>query len=146
MTFAEATAINQIDSHTYEVDFSSTWVIGSVPHGGYVTSCLLTAVKKHFEGTLGKQDQPHTITLHLDFLRRTEVGQATITVKDVKLGRQTSVVHLTLSQGSREEIVGYITNSNLHSESGVTLPTSWQLNPQPLPVSDFEALDADRVC
>lgn len=63
-------------------------------------------VKLHFDTTLKKQNQPHTLALHLDFLRRTDIGNATFTVKDVKLGRQTSIVHVTLSQGEREEVVG----------------------------------------
>jgi acyl-coenzyme A thioesterase PaaI-like protein len=63
-------------------------------------------VKLHFETTLNKQKQPHTLALHLDFLRRTDTGPATFKVQDVKLGRQTSVVHVALSQGEREEVVG----------------------------------------
>lgn len=30
--------------------------------------------------------------------------------------------------------MGYITNSNLHTESGVSFPTKWRLTPPPLPV------------
>lgn len=75
------------------------------------------------------------MTLYVNFLRRTEVGPATFVVKDVKLGRQTSVIHITLSQGtSREEVVGYITQSNLELESGISLPTNWTLLPAPCPV------------
>jgi acyl-coenzyme A thioesterase PaaI-like protein len=69
-------------------------------------SSTQTVVKKHFDTTLRKQDQPHTLALHLDFLRRTQTGPAKFVVKDVKLGRQTSVVHVTLTQGKREEVVG----------------------------------------
>lgn len=145
MSFANVTAIKQIDSHTYEADFSPSWVIGSVPHGGYVTACILRAARAHFDSTLRKQDQPHTVTLHLDFLRRTSTGPATIKVKDVKLGRQTSVIHVALNQGERDEIVGYITNSNLHTESGASFPTSWRLRPQPLTVPNFSLLEADKV-
>lgn len=71
-----------------------------------LSTSLQKAVKKHFETTLSKQDQPHTLALHLDFLRRTQTGPAKFTIKDVKLGRQTSVVHITLSQDGREEVVG----------------------------------------
>ena len=53
----------------------------------------------------------------------------------MKLGRQTSTIHISLVQGSdREEVVGYITNSDISSESGLTLPTSWSLMPAPHPV------------
>lgn len=101
----------------------------------------MQVVRKHFETTLRKQNQPHTITLHLDFLRRTQVGLATFKVKDVKLGRQTSIVHVALSQDGREEVVGYITNSNITTEEGVSYSTAWSLSPPPLPadVSRFDS-------
>lgn len=106
-----------------------------------MTATFQQVARKHFDTTLRKQNQPHTITLHLDFLRRTQVGLATFKVKDVKLGRQTSIVHVTLSQDGREEVVGYITNSNILKEEGVSYPTAWSLTPAPLPadVSKFES-------
>ncbi|USW57954.1 Putative acyl-CoA thioesterase, double hotdog domain-containing protein [Septoria linicola] len=137
MAFERATTVKQIDSHTYSADFQDDWCIGTVPHGGY------KAVKKHFETTLRKQDQPHTLALHLDFLRRTSTGPAKFVIHDVKLGRQTSVVHVSLSQDGREEVVGYCTNSNLEKEVGVSFDTHWQARPQRLPLStnliDLEA-------
>lgn len=143
MNFAQATAVKQLSSHQYQADFQENWCIGTVPHGGYVTSTFQQVVRRHFDTTLRKQDQPHTLALHLDFLRRTQTGPATFTVKDVKLGRQTSIVHVTLTQDGREEVVGYITNSNLRKESGVSFPTDWTLHPKPLPVTDFAALEAE---
>lgn len=95
-------------------------------------------VKKHFETTLKKQNQPHTIALGLNFLRRTEVGEALFTVKDIKLGLRTSIVHVTLSQNIdnhlREEVLGYITQSNLTTEEGRTFETAWSLDQPPPPV------------
>ncbi|TAQ88974.1 hypothetical protein B7494_g2660 [Chlorociboria aeruginascens] len=88
----------------------------------------------HFSGTLSSQNQPHTITVHLDFLRRTQTGPATFTVQDTKLGRQASVIHISLSQDGREEVVGYLTNSNIHTETGVSFDTQHSLSPPALPV------------
>jgi len=102
----------------------------------------MRVVSLHFATTLAKQNQPHTVTLHLDFLRRTQVGPATFVVKDVKLGRQTSVVHVTLLQDGREEVVGYITNSNIATEEGVSFSTAWKLQPAPLP-ADLSKFDSD---
>lgn len=100
-----------------------------------MTAVFMQVVTTHFNTTLSKQNQPHTIALHLDFLRRTQVGPAHFTVKDTKLGRQASVMHVTLSQAGREEVLGVITNSNIHTETGVSFTTSWNLNPAPLPAS-----------
>merc|ERR1711939_596440 len=100
-SFADATAAKALSSHTYEAQFPDDWAIGSVPHGGYVTSVFLQVASTHFQTTLSTQKQPHTIGLHLDFLRRTQEGRALFTVKDTKLGRQTSVIQITLSQDGR---------------------------------------------
>jgi hypothetical protein len=139
-SLAKSTTVKQADSHTYTIDFDPAWTIGTgtytivpwneqhppltiespVPHGGYVTAVFMRVVSQHFSTTLAHQNQPHTIALHLDFLRRTQIGPATFKVKDVKLGRQTSVVHVTLLQDGREEVVGYITNSNISTEEGLS--------------------------
>ncbi|SLM33477.1 HotDog domain [Lasallia pustulata] len=145
-SFSAATTVKQLSPHTYIGSFPEHWCIGSVPHGGYVTSAFLSVVSLHFSTTLRAQNQPHTITLHLTFIRRTSVGPAAFTVYDTKLGRQTSTVRVTLTQGAsaHEEVVGYITNSNMGTESGLTLPTTWSLAPPPYPVADLARLAIDE--
>ncbi|KAI5919519.1 thioesterase-like superfamily-domain-containing protein [Camillea tinctor] len=147
-TFAEATAIVAKDSHTYEViNFHPDWCIGSVPHGGVVTSTLLRVAAQHFRTTLCGQKQPHTLIAHVEFLRRTAAGGATVRVRDVKLGRQTSTVHLSLSQSGRGDIVvAYVTNADLgpRSSAGVSLDTGWALHPAAAPQpADFARLAAE---
>ncbi|KAI9848711.1 MAG: hypothetical protein M1837_006798 [Sclerophora amabilis] len=133
-TFQEAIEVAAVDSHTYRANLSPEWCIGTVPHGGYVTAVFMRVASQHFVGTLSKQRQPHTITLHLEFLRRTQAGPAIFTVQDIKLGQQTSTIHVSLKQDDREEVVGYITNANLQTESGVSLQTRFSLDPLPAPV------------
>lgn len=70
-----------------------------------MTGVVLEVVRTHFSTSLAKQNQPHTIALHIEFLRRTEAGPATFKVEDVKLGRQTSIVHVTMEQNGRQEIM-----------------------------------------
>lgn len=103
-----------------------------MPHGGVVTATVLRAAATHFGTTLAKQNQPHTITLHAEFLRRTRAGPATLTVRDAKLGRQTSTVHVALAQDGRDEVVVYVTNANMAAERGLSLRTGWAPDP-PLP-------------
>ncbi len=89
----------------------------------------------------------------LEFLSRTEPGRAVIVVEEVKLGRQLSTLHLSLYQhallshapwftlgSSRKEMVAYITCANIQTEEGISLPTSYALNPAP-PAVDFASLD-----
>ena len=83
------------------------------------------------------RSQPHPINLHLEFLRRTAVGPAIFTVRDVKLGRQISNLHLILSQpqsnGKSASVVeGYITMANITKEDGLTLDTAYVLHPAPV--------------
>jgi len=130
--------VKAIGSHSYSGFLPEEWCIGSVPHGGYVTSCMQAVASLHFNTTLKAQQQPHVMTVYLTFLRRTSAGSATFTVKDVKLGRQTSTIHVSLTQGSgREEVVGYLTHTNMTTETGISLPTNWSLLPAPHPANVF---------
>lgn len=76
------------------------------------------------------------MTMHLSFLRRTSVGPASFTVKDLKLGARTSTILITLTQDeSREEVMAIVTQSNLRTEAGPSFSTSWTLAPPSPPVS-----------
>ncbi|EUC41175.1 hypothetical protein COCMIDRAFT_106841 [Bipolaris oryzae ATCC 44560] len=136
----EATTVQKLSTNTYSCTLHDDWCIGTVPNGGYVTGCLLEVVKAHFSSTLSAQNQPHTIALHVEFLRRTQAGPATFTVDDVKLGRQTSIVHVSMQQDGRQEIVAYVTNSNMDTESGFSYDTEYQLSP-PVASVDISKLE-----
>ncbi|KAJ4301266.1 hypothetical protein N0V90_003357 [Kalmusia sp. IMI 367209] len=159
-SWGEATAVRKTGASTYECVLHDEWCIGSgkvyphvhktaqysiiqVPNGGYVTGCFLEVVSAHFSTSLSKQNQPHTIALHIEFLRRTQVGPATFRVEDVKLGRQTSVVHVRMFQEGREEVIAYVTNTNMDTEEGVGFDTQYKLLPEPAPV-DLSKLEQDE--
>ncbi|KAF1838692.1 hypothetical protein BDW02DRAFT_564800 [Decorospora gaudefroyi] len=139
----EATAVQKVSSNTYSCTLYDDWCIGTVPNGGYVTGCILEVVRTHFNTSLAKQNQPHTIALHVEFLRRTQTGFATFKIDDVKLGRQTSIVHVTMEQFGRQEVVAYATNSNIDTEAGFTFDTQHKLSPQVPPV-DLVKLEQDN--
>ena len=155
--WGEATAVQKVSTNTYSCELHDDWCIGSgkfnaprgqrdqlliflVPNGGYVTGCVLEVVKKHFDTSLSKQNQPHTIALHIEFLRRTQVGPAIFKVEDVKLGRQASIVHVTMEQEGRQEVIAYVTNSNIDAEEGFSFDTQYQLSPPP-PAVDIAKLE-----
>ncbi|KAF2280860.1 uncharacterized protein EI97DRAFT_428954 [Westerdykella ornata] len=142
-TWSEATAVKKVDNGVYEGFLYDDWCIGSVPNGGYVTGIIMEVVKTHFSTTLAKQNQPHTIALHVEFLRRTQKGPVTFKVEDVKLGRQTSIVHVHLSQEGREEVIAYVTNSNIDTEEGFSFDTEYKLTPPPPPV-DLAKLEQNK--
>jgi hypothetical protein len=44
------------------------------------------------------------------------------------------MIHMSLIQHGKEEVIGYLNHSNLAAESGVSFPTQWELYPTPYPV------------
>ncbi|EXJ75701.1 uncharacterized protein A1O5_00208 [Cladophialophora psammophila CBS 110553] len=146
-TFADVLPIQQLSSHQYALALENEWCIGTVPNGGYVTSAFLMVARTHMSLTHGTRSEPHPINLHLEFLRRTSVGPAIFTVKDVKLGARISNLHIVLSQKQehndrwQDEAQGYITMSNIATEEGLSLDTQYQLWPPALPV-DLSLLSA----
>ncbi|KAK0716099.1 thioesterase-like superfamily-domain-containing protein [Lasiosphaeris hirsuta] len=152
MPFSKAVKIEKLDSQTYRANLSESYLIGLVPNGGYVGSCLLRAAMDH----LAPRGQPHPMTAHFEYFTRTEAGPAIIVIEDVKSGRQFSTLHLTLYQSallphapwispgaSRREVAAYITMNNLPAETGLSLPTGWALPHPPPATPDFAALRAD---
>ena len=100
-----------------------------------------------------KQSDP--IAAQWQFLNKTDVGPGIFVVKEVKLGRVISVLHITLYQGnllqespwisetSSARVVGYFTNGSLEREQGVTLST--QFEPTPKVMSpDLQKLSNDE--
>ncbi|KAM5434199.1 hypothetical protein MferCBS31731_006821 [Microsporum ferrugineum] len=145
-SFGEAIAITPLSSHTYSVNLRSEWCIGTVPHGGYVTSIFYSVARTHMKTThpTRHKGSPDPITVYLTFIRRTNIGPALFTVVDTKLGSRTSTLHITLSQqdpdgNRREEVAGYITVSHIASEEGPTLKTAFAPTPAP-PAVDFNQL------
>lgn len=89
-----------------------------VAHGGFIVTMYMNVAAKHFATTLRRYNQPHTMILHIEFLRRTIRGPVEFAVRDVKLGRKTSVIHLAMAQGGEEKSLCYITNTNLDQAEG----------------------------
>jgi len=153
-TFADVLPIQQLESHKYSANFETDWCIGTVPNGGYVTSAFMLVASRHMQLTHTKRKQVNVINLHLEFMRRTAVGEAVFTVKDVKLGGRISNLHLTLAQRDErtdklvDEVEGYITMTNMAAEAGLSLDSGYVMAPEPLPVSFsslIEGNDANYV-
>ena len=127
--FEEAAKIRKINSHEYACNVHPQYSFGPAAHGGFLIALIWRAVGVHFgrEGTLGRYlssngvverlmadfkqryNQPHTIAFHIEFLRPTAVGDATVMIKDVRIGKGTSTVHASLVQGGKERCVVYAT-------------------------------------
>ncbi|EEP82916.1 conserved hypothetical protein [Uncinocarpus reesii 1704] len=145
-SFDEAIAVKPLSSHTYAATLRLEWCIGTVPHGGYITSAFLNVACTHMRLNHPTRHNgcADPMTMHLTFLRRTEAGPATFRVEDTKLGARTSTLHITLSQtdkngGLREEVAAYITMSNFDTEEGPSMVTGFELTPKPEPGSGGSA-------
>ncbi|KEF53856.1 uncharacterized protein A1O9_10258 [Exophiala aquamarina CBS 119918] len=151
-TFADVVPIKRISSHQYSISLEHEWCIGTVPNGGYVTSAFLVVARTHMSQTHSTRSEPDAVNLHLEFLRRTSVGNAIFTVQDVKLGSRISNLHITLSQPKHpgdqnleDKAQGYITMSNIAAEEGLSVDTQYTLaSPPALPV-DLRALAAHSL-
>lgn len=102
--------------------------------------------------THSTRSEPHAVNLHLEFLRRTSVGEAIFTVQDVKLGSRISNLHITLSQPKHpgdtvleDKAQGYITMSNIATEEGLSLDTEYTLSSPPALPVDLPTLAANNL-
>lgn len=110
-----------------------------------MASVFLSVAERHLE----KNNQPDTLTATWTYLSRAQVGHARLLVQESKIGRGTSVLHVSLHQNklldvapwispeSKAEVVAYMTNGNIAQEQGVSLPTQWALSNHP-PGADLE--------
>ncbi|TWU77767.1 hypothetical protein ED733_008661 [Metarhizium rileyi] len=134
--FSEATAVEQLDSHTYRINLHPDYCIGKVPNGGYTASCMLVAANRH----LAASGQTDTVTAHFEYPNRTSSGPAVVVVDEVKLGRSLSNLQLTLWQGdllehapwvntsaSRRVVLACTTHADLSTFTGISLPTGYEV-------------------
>lgn len=68
---------------------------------------------------------------------QTSSGPAIFVLTECKLGRRTSTLNLSVYQGNFETlplVCGYITQSNINIEQGISLFTAYSLSPAPVPL------------
>jgi len=107
--FEDASRIEPLGSHEYAIKVHPDFAWGTVAHGGYLFSLLWKAIAEHYRTTLKSYDQPDTVAMHVELLRPVPLGEAVIQIKDVRLGKGSSTVHVALVQGGKERVVGYAT-------------------------------------
>ncbi|KAL2824596.1 thioesterase-like superfamily-domain-containing protein [Aspergillus cavernicola] len=158
--FEEAVTVTPLGDNRYSAFLQKPFCIGTVPHGGYTSAVLYRLVLVHFataHQSLYKGEPATPISMHLTFLRRTAAGPVRLRVRDTKLGKRTSSVHVELLQekdvdyenrnggGDEKEmevkVAGYITVSPASAEVGVSSKTEWELYP-PVPAASGAAVGA----
>jgi acyl-CoA thioesterase len=105
-------------------------------------SIVSESVSRYFQDKHPSLNQPDLITFHVEFLSRTAVGNATVSIQPLKLGRQFSTVRVNLVQ--RDEVTdkttvcleALVTQGNLIAEShsgGMNLKTKGLLDKDSIP-------------
>jgi len=109
VAFETAAIITTVDSHTYNGNVHPDHSYGTGAHGGYLNALILKTTSLHFSTTLAHTCQPVTIALHVEYLRPATFGEVALKVRDSKLGRTSSTVHVSVSQGDKDKAVAYVT-------------------------------------
>ncbi|KXS94067.1 hypothetical protein AC578_5327 [Pseudocercospora eumusae] len=86
-------------------------------HGGFLVA--LKTTKLHHQTALKDRHQADMTSFRLEF--PTTTGPVSIHIKDVRLGKATLVVHVTMIQGDSEKCVAYATNSRPKASQGTIL-------------------------
>ncbi|KAM0354408.1 hypothetical protein ACHAPU_001452 [Fusarium lateritium] len=134
--------VTQQDATTFTANLARPFAVGTVPHGGYISAIFLRVASIY----LASGNQPDTFAAHWHFINATHVSPAVLKVEEVRRGRALSIVHITLyqedllsespwiSSSSKKMVVAYVTNTLLEAETGLSLPTGFELSSPPPPV------------
>ncbi|KAH7199013.1 thioesterase-like superfamily-domain-containing protein [Fusarium flagelliforme] len=133
VSFKAAVRVAQLTDHSWSGNLVQEYCVGAVPNGGYVASVMYQAVESHVQNLGLGQD---IISAQLQYVNRTQIGDAKITIETIKSGRATSTFHAVLLQGTRKCVLGYFV-CVAPTTNGLTLATGWHLLP-PAPPIDFE--------
>jgi hypothetical protein len=118
-------------------------------------SVVSETVRRYFQDKHPKLNQPDLITFHVEFLSKTTVGKASLSIQPLKSGRQFSTVRVNITQ--HDEVNGgaiicleaLVTQGNLAREAqsgGVDLATPGLLNKTFIPKrGECERLEMDPV-
>ena len=112
-TFDQEVTVRPLGDDRFEAVVTDQWNIGDNPNGGYLLSLIIRALA----ASLPHPD-PLTITAH--YLRRPELGPATITVQPLRAGRNLSSATVAFVQGGTERIRAVATFGDLTRSSGLT--------------------------
>lgn len=109
-------------------------------HGGYLISLLQQCLTLHFLTTHEALNQPYTTALHNEFLRPASTGEVIVTISDVRLGKATSTIHLTLTQNQSVKCVAYATQAGPRASlNTITQDFGYRINPTLAPIN-FDAV------
>lgn len=127
MTYAEASALIQVDDDRFEADIPAGWDIMGNTNGGFLLSIAAQAARR----VTGRSD-PVTISGH--FLERMGTGPVTIEVSEVRSGRRFSVARMAMRNDAGKPVLAALgTFTDLRPPEG---PERIDSSPPDLPPVD----------
>ncbi|KAG2039529.1 thioesterase-like superfamily-domain-containing protein [Suillus americanus] len=92
------------ETATYATELNGSWVIGSIPQGGYTLGQVVEACAR-FQSEAVHKDPIH-VTAH--FLRATNVGPAEVRVSVQKIGKNFTNLSADLAQGGHTRLTSHL--------------------------------------
>jgi acyl-CoA thioesterase FadM len=111
--------------------------------GGCVAAILASAAQAHFTSTLAHLNQPDVHTLHIEFFRPCTPEASIIKVVDLKIGRGSCFIQLTLHQNNEPRCTALATSTNFSISTGPTASTSIPFYPALRPLPNFEHVETN---
>jgi acyl-coenzyme A thioesterase PaaI-like protein len=119
-------------------------------HGGYLQALIFSTARTYFQTHHPARNQPDPITAHTQFLKQVWPGPVKLSVKAINFGSRVSVIQIELSQSTSHSksqnskskshsadifigVIATVTQCNLATEKGLSLPTVPTLRKEDLP-------------
>ncbi|MDD1697948.1 MAG: thioesterase family protein [Methanoregula sp.] len=91
------TALTEIEPYHYQLRVSGNWSISGIPNGGYLLALLANAMMQ-------RSDKKSTPILTVNYLSRTEPGEAQILVEEISRSAQFNRLQARLTQNGKERM------------------------------------------
>jgi hypothetical protein len=112
--------------------------------GGCVAAILASAAQAHFKTTLSSLQQPDVHTLHIEFFRPCTPDSSTIKVTDLKIGKGSCFIQLTLTQKGEPRCTALATSTNFDVATGPSAKTAVPFYPTLRPLPNLENVEAKK--
>ncbi|KAK2612553.1 hypothetical protein QQS21_001491 [Conoideocrella luteorostrata] len=131
--------LKKTSSNTYSASWHSDWTLGNTLNGGCIAAVIHHAFATHImtDDSIVARNQPHVLSLKLEFLRSCEKSDSSITIEPLKIGKSLSTFEVRLVQGGKLRVLAQAKSINFDKVHGPTAATDWRLYPDPPPKPNF---------
>ncbi|KAG0652497.1 hypothetical protein D0Z07_0658 [Hyphodiscus hymeniophilus] len=158
--FLEAVQVEPVTNSKsqFTADIPRDWCGTPAAHGGYLQALIFSTARAYFLTHHPARNQPDPISAHVQFLKQVWPGPVRLSVKPVNIGSRVSVIQIELSQSVSHSVsqnskshsqatdyitgvIAIVTQSNLATESGLSLPTVPTIPKSEIPDREKDCVD-----